>query len=150
VAPEPTEIEALSAEQIFTDLHEELVGLHRVLGPEELLGCLPATVPAEQIGSRLRALLGRAWSASWRKAVNKKRRPHKPKRKELGAHTSVHKILEAAKAADGEKQKASASSEQGCAQQWPYPPDGEGEDSKGGQRRPAGDRPWRKGYKRRK
>lgn len=111
VAPEPTKLEALSAEQIFTDLHEELVGLHRVLGPEELLGCLPAQAPAEQVGSRLRALLARAWSASWRKAVNKKRRPHKPKGKELGAHTSVHKILEAAKAADREKQKASASSE---------------------------------------
>jgi hypothetical protein len=110
VAPGPTEVEALSAEQIFTDLHEELVGLHRVLGPEELLGCLPAPVPAEDVGSRLRALLGRAWSASWRKAINKKRRPPKPKEKELGAHTSVHKILEAAKAADGEKQKVSASS----------------------------------------
>jgi len=111
VAPEPTEMEAWSAEQIFTDLHEELVGLHRVLGPEELLGCLPAAAPAGQIRARLRALLGRAWSASWRKAVNKKRRPHKPKGKELGAHTSVHKILEAAKAADGGNQKASASSE---------------------------------------
>jgi hypothetical protein len=110
VAPEPTEVEALSAEQIFTDLHEELVGLHRVLGPEELLAWLPAPAPAEQVGSRLRALLGRAWSACWRKAVNKKRRPHRTKEKELGAHTSVHKILEAAKAADGKKQKASVSS----------------------------------------
>jgi Transposase DDE domain len=108
-APEPVAVAALSAEQIFTDLHEELVGLHRVLSAEELLGCLPPAA-ADQVGARLRALLGQAWSASWRKAVNKKRRPHKPKQKELGAHTSVHKILEAAKAADREKQKASASS----------------------------------------
>jgi Transposase DDE domain len=106
-APEPTAVEALSAEQIFTDLHEELVGLHRVLDVDELLGCLPAPAPAEQIGARLQALLGRAWSASWRKAANRKRRPRQPKGKELGAHTSVHKILEAAKA---EKQNASASS----------------------------------------
>jgi len=110
VAPEPVAVEALSAEQIFADLHEELVGLHRVLDADELLGCLPRPVPANQVGARLRALLGRAWSASWRKAVNKKRRPHKPKEKELGAHTSVHKLLEAAKAVSGEKQKASASS----------------------------------------
>ena len=39
-----------------------------------------------------------SWEASSlkiRKAANKKRRPHKPKEKELGAHTSVHKVLEA-------------------------------------------------------
>jgi DDE family transposase len=107
-APEPTAVEALSAEQIFTDLHEELVGLHRVLDVEELLGCLPPPAPAEQVGVRLRALLARAWSGSWRKAANKKRRPHQPKEKELGAHTSVHKVLEAAKAASSENQKACA------------------------------------------
>ena len=109
-SPEPVAVEALSAEQIFADLHEELVGLHRVLDADELLGGLPPSVPADQVGARLRALLGRAWSESWRKAVNKKRRPHKPMQKELGAHTSVHKLLEAAKANRGEKQKASASS----------------------------------------
>ena len=109
-APEPTEVEALSAEQIFTDLHEELVGLRRVLSAEELLGCLPLAAPADQVETRLRVLLGQAWSASWRKTVNKKRRPQKPKQKELGAHTSVHKVLAAAKAADREIQKVSASS----------------------------------------
>jgi Transposase DDE domain len=110
VAPEPTAVEALSAEQIFADLHEELVGLHRVLDAGELLECLPAAAAGEQVGARLRALLDRAWSASWRKAINKKRRPHKPKEKQLGAHTSVHKVLEAAKAATRDKQKASTSS----------------------------------------
>jgi hypothetical protein len=109
-ASEPVAVEMLSAEQIFNDLHEELVGLHRVLGADELLGCLPPPVSAEQVEARLRALLGQAWSASWRKAVNKKRRPHKPKEKELGAHTSVHKVLEAAKTANSDKQKTSASS----------------------------------------
>jgi hypothetical protein len=108
-APEPVAVavEALSAEQIFTDLHEELVGLHRVLAAEELLRCLPAPETADQVRARLRELLGRAWSASWRKAVNKKRRPHQPKEKELGAHTSVHKVLEAAKVANCDKQKTS-------------------------------------------
>jgi hypothetical protein len=109
-APEPVAVEMLSAEQIFADVHEELVGLHRVLGAEELLSCLPPPMLAEQVQARLWALLGRAWSASWRKAVNKKRRPHQPKKKELGAHSSVHKILEAAKAANRDKQKTSVSS----------------------------------------
>src|SRR5262249_48507445 len=39
-APAPMPVEALSAEQIFTDLHEELVGLHRLLDPHELVPCL--------------------------------------------------------------------------------------------------------------
>jgi Transposase DDE domain len=106
-APAPTPVAALSAEQLFVDLHEELVGLHRVLGPEELLRSLPAPGPAEWVCARLHALLGRAWSARWFKAANKKPRPHKPKAKQSGAHTSVHKVLEAAKA---KKQRVSASS----------------------------------------
>ena len=109
-APQPAAVEALSAEQICTDLHEELVGLHRVLRVEELLGCLPPPAPADQVGAWLQTLLGRAWSASWRKAANKQRRLHKPKQKELGAYTSVHKLLEAAKTVSDQRQKASASS----------------------------------------
>jgi hypothetical protein len=110
VAPEPTPVAALSAEQIFVDLHEELVGLHRLVDPHELVRCLPAAAPAEQVQAQLRARLGQAWSAAWRKAVNQKPRPHKPKAKLSGAHTSVHKLLQAAKADKGKKQKASPSS----------------------------------------
>jgi hypothetical protein len=107
-ASERVAVETLSAEQIFTDLHEELVGLHRVLDAEELLRCLPASASAEWVRGRLRELLGRAWSASWRKTVNRKRRPHQPKGRELGAHSSVHKVLEAAKAANSDRLKVSA------------------------------------------
>ena len=96
-APEPVPVATLSAEQLFTDLHEELVGLHRVLGPEELRACLPRPAAAADVRARLAGLLGRAWSPGWRKAVNKKPRPHRPKAKQSGAHTSVHKILQKAK-----------------------------------------------------
>lgn len=108
-APEPTPVAALSAEQIFTDLHEELVGLHRLVGPDQLLCCLPAAPSAEQVQAQLRARLGRAWSATWRKAVNKKPRPHLPKAKQSGAHTSVHKLLHAAKADEDKKHRAQTS-----------------------------------------
>ena len=40
VASEPVPVERLSSEQIFADLHEELVGLHRVLRVDELLDFL--------------------------------------------------------------------------------------------------------------
>jgi len=109
-APEPTTVEGLSAEQIFTDLHEELVGLHRLLEGEELLRVLPPPAPREEVRARLRALLGRAWTGSWRKAVNKKRRPPKAKVRQSGAHSSVHKVLQAAKADKQKKPKAPTSS----------------------------------------
>jgi len=109
-APTPTPVDAVSAEQLFADLHEELLGLHRVLDAEELRAGLPTATSAEQTQARLRVLLTRAWSARWLKAVNKKRRPHRPPTKQSGAHTSVHKILEAAKAANGKKHEASTSS----------------------------------------
>jgi hypothetical protein len=110
VAAEPTPVEALSAEQIFTDLHEELVGLHPLLEVEELLSCLEPMATAERLRELLGERLRRAWSAMWRKAVNKKRRPHKAKAKQSGAHTSVHKVLQAAKAERPKKQKVSPSS----------------------------------------
>jgi hypothetical protein len=110
VAPEPLTVEAVSAEQIFTDLHEELVGLHCLLDSEELQRILPPPAPWEAVRERLRELLGRAWTARWRKAVNKTPRRHKPKAKQSGAHTSVHKVLQAAKAEKSRKQQRAASS----------------------------------------
>jgi hypothetical protein len=108
-APEPTPVAAMSAEQIFTDLHEELVGLHRVLDAEELLQILPEEPSAEEVRRQLRELLSRAWSPGWRKAVNKKPRPQKPKARQSGAHTSVHKVLQAAKADKNKKPKGAGS-----------------------------------------
>lgn len=108
VAAEPTPVEALSLQQIFTDLHEELVGLHRVLSTAELLPCLGEATTVEQVQELLRARLKQAWSTNWRKAVNKKHRPHQAKAKQSGAHTSVHKVLQAAKAERLKKQKTSA------------------------------------------
>jgi len=110
VASPPAPVAALSAEQIFADLHEELVGLHRLLSPEELAACLPGAAAGEAVRAALRALLGAAWSAAWLKAANKKPRPHKPRAKQSGAHTSVHKILQAAKADRHERQKVATSS----------------------------------------
>jgi hypothetical protein len=94
---EPVPVQDLSTEKIFTDLHEELVSLHRVLGAEEVLPCLPPPATAEHVTQRLHQLLGRAWSPRWRKAKDKKPRPRKAKARQSGAHTSVHKILQQAK-----------------------------------------------------
>jgi len=59
----PAPVASLSAEQIFTDLHEELVSLHRTLKPEEVLGALRPPRGAAELGERLRGLLARAWTS---------------------------------------------------------------------------------------
>ena len=94
---EPMPVAKLSAEMIFEDMRKDLVSLHEVLSVEELLGCLSVPPTEEQLKERLVGLLGGLWSPRWKKVVNKKPRPHKPKAKQSGAHTSVHKILQAAK-----------------------------------------------------
>jgi Transposase DDE domain len=91
-------VNELSAEKLFVDLHEELVGLHRVLKGEPLLQVLPRPCSAEQVRERLKELLAKAWTVQWLKAKpgHKPRLPQ-PKAKQSGAHTSVHKILQEAK-----------------------------------------------------
>lgn len=95
--PEPVRVERVSVEKVFQDLHEELVSLHRTLSPEELLGALRVPADAAEARQRLRSLLGRAWTTDWKKAAPQQRRPPRPKAKQSGAHTSVHKLLQQAK-----------------------------------------------------
>jgi len=96
-SPEPIKVAELSTEKIFADMHEELIGLHRVLKGERLLQVLPREDRAEAVRARLQALLKAAWTPSWKKAKPSKPRPQQPKAKQSGAHTSVHKILQEAK-----------------------------------------------------
>jgi hypothetical protein len=97
-SPEVVKVEELSTEKIFLDMHEELVGLHRVLQGDRFLAVLPREDRAEVVRTRLEALLRQAWVPSWKKArPNKKPRPQQAKTKQSGAHTSVQKCLEEAR-----------------------------------------------------
>jgi len=97
-SPEPVKVNELSSETMFVDLHEELLGLHRVLKGGRLLGVLPDPQSALEVRQRLTDLLAQAWTAQWLKArPSKKPRPQQPKAKQSGAHTSVHKVLQEAK-----------------------------------------------------
>jgi hypothetical protein len=96
-SPEPVKVDELSTEKIFLDMHEELVGLHRVLKGQRLVEVLPREDGLAAVRSRLRALLKLAWTPQWKKAKPSKPRPHQPTPKQSGAHTSVHKCLEEAR-----------------------------------------------------
>jgi hypothetical protein len=103
-SPDAVAVDALSTEKIFADLHEELVGLHRVLKADRFFGVLPREDRLDVVRARLRALVGQAWTPSWKKArPSKKPRPERPKAKQAGAHTSVHKILQEARQQSGKR-----------------------------------------------
>jgi hypothetical protein len=97
-SPEAVKVAELSTEKIFQDMHEELIGLHRVVKGERLLAVLPQEESSEAVRQRLGELLAMAWTPSWKKAKPPKSpRPHQPKAKQSGAHTSVHKLLQRAR-----------------------------------------------------
>jgi hypothetical protein len=93
--PAPCPVESVSSEQIFTDLQRDLIALTEVVSPGEVASLFPPGVTREDVSGRLGALLERAWEPHWIKAVNKKPRAKEAKVKQSGAHTSIHKILEA-------------------------------------------------------
>jgi hypothetical protein len=98
-------VDDVSSEKVFKGLHEELIGLNTTLTEGELLGCLPGPMEPARTRERLKQLVGRGWSRFWKKARNKSPRRPQPRAKRSGAHTSVHKILQQAKAAKPARQK---------------------------------------------
>ncbi len=93
-SPEKVQVNDLSTEKIFRDMHKDLVSLHRVLKGERFFEVLPREDRTEAVQARLRTLLGQAWTPWWKKAKpSNKPRSHQ-KAKQSGAHTSVHKLLE--------------------------------------------------------
>ena len=77
------------------DVQKELTAL-TVLFPSPMIADWFATeMSREEIIAYLQILLGGVWTSRDRKAVNKKPRPKIKKAKGSGAHTSVHKVLEA-------------------------------------------------------
>jgi hypothetical protein len=92
-------VDDVSSEKVFKDLHEELISLKTTLSEAELLGCLPDAATGERTRDRLAELVGRGWSRFWKKTRNKSPRKAKPHARQSGAHTSVHKLLQKAKAA---------------------------------------------------
>jgi hypothetical protein len=107
-AAEPVAVARVSMAKLFDDVHEDLVALHEVLVVEEIVVCFVGVLTAEALRERLLTLLGQTWSKDWLKAVSKKVRVYKPRAKQAGAHTSVHKILQEAR-----QQKQAKRSSQG-------------------------------------
>jgi hypothetical protein len=88
-------VESVSVEQIFLDVQKELTALTELFPSRMIADWFAEELSRAELITRLTILLSPVWVPPYRKAINKKPRPKVKKAKRSGAHTSVHKVLEA-------------------------------------------------------
>jgi Transposase DDE domain len=91
--------ETISTENLFYDVHRDLVALHEVLSVPEIVKLFDERLPTRQLRRRLGTLLTSQWSMCWLKAPAKNRKPPAAKQTYYlrGGHTSVYRLLQKAK-----------------------------------------------------
>jgi hypothetical protein len=89
--------EEVSTEQLFYDVQRELTSVSVLLPPPMVVAAYTEELSQEELCQRLHGLLDTAWTPRWRKAVNTKPRPKVATAKRSGAHTSMHRLLHAAR-----------------------------------------------------
>jgi hypothetical protein len=94
---QPCLAEAVSAEQLFYDVQRELTAVSVLVPPPMVVAAYTGELSREELCQRLHGLLASLWTPRWRKAVNTKPRPKIAKAKRSGAHTSMHRLLHAAR-----------------------------------------------------
>jgi hypothetical protein len=93
------EAEAISLEELFKDVERQLISWNAVFTVSETVGLLQGFA-AEQLGRRLQELLGGAFLERWRKTTGSgKPKVKGPKVYPPGGHTSVYRLLRAARRA---------------------------------------------------
>jgi hypothetical protein len=95
--PQPCLAEAVSTEQLFYDVQRELTAVSVLVPPPMVVAAYTEELSREELCQRLHGLLASVWTSRWRKAVNTKPRPKVVKAKRSGAHTSMHRLLHAAR-----------------------------------------------------
>jgi Transposase DDE domain len=95
--PQPCLVEAVSAEQLFYDVQRELTAVSVLVPAPMVVAAYTAELSQEELCQRLHVLLDAVWTPRWHKAVNLKPRPKGAKAKRSGAHTSMHRLLHAAR-----------------------------------------------------
>ena len=88
----------ISSENLFYDVHQELISWNKVLKPAQTVSLLATTWTAAQVTRRLRQLLAGHWSECWRKAPSNTHKTPPPTGKDYleGGHTSVYRLLQKA------------------------------------------------------
>ena len=90
--------ETISSEQLFYDVHRELTALSTLLDQPAICDYFSPAATAQHMQARLEQLLGHVWEDRWIKSPKKKIPPATPAKKTIpGGHTSIQRILQAAK-----------------------------------------------------
>jgi hypothetical protein len=92
------EVDKVSMENLFYDVHRQLTAWNEVLTPQATVNLLSTTWTADQVANRLRQLLHRQWSECWRKAPSDTHRAS-PKSTDYlkGGHNSVYRLIQKAR-----------------------------------------------------
>jgi hypothetical protein len=88
-------MQLVSVEQIFLDVQKELTALTELFPSRTIADWFAEELSRDEMIARLTILMSGVWTPRYSKAINKKPRPKMKNAKQSGAHTSVHKVLEA-------------------------------------------------------
>ena len=92
------ELKEISTENLFYDVHRQLVAWNEVIPVQATVRLLSTTWTAAQVANRLRQLLHGRWSECWRKAPsNTHRAPPKNTDYLKGGHNSVYRLIRQAR-----------------------------------------------------
>lgn len=86
--------EAISTENLFEDVHREMIALHVLGDPATIASAFEPPRSHEQVKHQLHARLGNLWHERWLKAPTTRRRRKPDSIPIPGGHTSVFRILE--------------------------------------------------------
>jgi Transposase DDE domain len=84
----------VSQENLFYDVHRQLIAWAELIGPALTVEHLQSFPKAADLRERLKELLADVWTERWRKAPRKKHaKPRQASAEVPGAHTSMYRIL---------------------------------------------------------
>lgn len=96
----------ISQENLFYDVHRQLIAWAELIGPVLTIEHLQTIPTTAGLRGRLEELLAGLWTQRWRKAPKKKSaKPHQTKLEVAGSHASMYRILRDAAASERRSRK---------------------------------------------
>lgn len=91
--------DTISSEMLFYDIHRELISLTVLADSATVIAYFQPAADADELKDQLQTLLADSWHDYWIKSPRKKKPPASiiKRRPVEGGHTSIHRILQAAK-----------------------------------------------------
>lgn len=92
--PGQREVQEISPEKLFDDVHRQLVAWNVMFTPAQTLRRFARPLTAAAVRQRLRQLLRNVWSDTWIKSPPQPHRRPAPPRPPTRSHASVHRLLQ--------------------------------------------------------